>query len=257
MKKALIVMLALLAASNAQAQDTSEFRIVRESDLQLEPAQQEELARWVKDVRNYLAWYERYRGRVAKNLLGFPGERKEPPPVLAWMPAKCDVLADFVPKPDGPLREACNLLSYYKSDFTLDPAVLQALYAQKQSEKEPRSSFWKHLHLDGGWTSLDYRMHTYGLVGMHVTLPEIARRIQIYLPPGILLLSMPDGNGGRAFQPAATVGVSIKMFAFEFPKGKEGMAHFNLAKAYVVGRSSPTDTNKSVDLVGLSFTWGQ
>jgi hypothetical protein len=92
---------------------------------------------------------------------------------------------------------------------------------------------------------------------MHVTLPEIARRIQIYLPPGIILLSMPDGNGGREFQPAATVGISIKMFAFEFPKNKEGMAHFNMAKAYVVGRKSPTNTNESVDLVGLSFTWGQ
>ena len=100
-------------------------------------------------------------------------------------------------------------------------------------------------------------MQTYGLVGVHVTLPEIAKRVQIYLPPGFLLLSVPDGRGGRLFQPAATFGVSIKAFAFEFPQNRSGTACFNLAKAYVVNRASSVDTNGTVDLVGFSFAWGR
>ena len=97
-------------------------------------------------------------------------------------------------RPAGPLPGACNLLSYYRSGFTTDPVTQQALMAQKQNEQDPHSSFWKHVHLDAAWSSLDYRMHTYGVVGVHVTLPELARRIQIFLPPGFLLLSIPDDN---------------------------------------------------------------
>ena len=102
-----------------------------------------------------------------------------------------------------------------------------------------------------------YRSHAYGLVGVHVTLPELAKRVQIYLPPGFLLLSIPDGVGGREFKPAATIGVSIKMFRFVFPQGKDGTAYFNLAKAYVINHASSMDMRADVDLIGLSFSWGR
>jgi hypothetical protein len=255
MTKALLVMLALLVASGAQAQDVGDVRIVSDQDIQLTDTQQRELKQWTKDVQNYRKWYERYRNRISYNAFGGGGERRQRPPVPEWLADKCDVLPEFTPRPDGPLPDACNLLAYYESGFTADPVTQQALLVQKQNEQDPHSSFWKHLHLDAGWTSLDYRLHTYGVVGMHITLPEIAKRVQIFLPPGFLLLSMPDGIGGREFQPAATIGVSIKMFPFEFPQGKAGMAYFTLAKAYLISRSSMA-SNPSVDLVGLSFSWG-
>jgi hypothetical protein len=257
MKKALLVMFALLGVTHAQAQDVSNVRIVRDADLQLEAVQQRELTRWMEDVRHYRAWHDRHRNRISRNIFGVIGERRQIPTVVEWLPAKCDLLADFVPPPAGLLSEACDLLSFYRSNFTVEPAAQQALLTQKQNEQDPHSSFWKHLHLDAGWTSLDYRTQTYGLVGVHVTLPEIAKRIQIYLPPGFLLLSIPDGHGGRTLQPAATAGVSIKMFGFEFPQNRKGTVYFNLAKAFVFNQVSPTSTNSAVDLVGLSFAWGQ
>jgi hypothetical protein len=274
MKKALLVTLALLGASHAQAQDASAVRAntvqtntvqalqalqtVQELDIQLEPVERDEARRWMEDVRSYAAWYDRYRNRISRNIFGFIGERRQMPPVPGWLPAKCNLLANFDPPPSGPLSEACALLAFYRSNFTIAPGARQALLAQKQNEQDPHSSFWKHVHLDAGWGSLDYRTHTYGLVGVHVTLPEIAKRLQIYLPPGFLLLSIPDGHGGRTLQPAATVGASIRMFAFEFPKNSPGTAYFNLAKAFVINQSSsPTGTNAAVDLVGLSFAWGQ
>jgi len=256
MTKALLAMLALLAASSAQAQDVGAVRTVRDHDIQLTHTQQRELKQWTKDVQSYREWYEHNRNRITYTSLGLTGERRQPPPVPEWLPTKCDLLADFVPRPAGALSDGCNQLSYYQSDFTNDPATQQALMAQKQNEQDPHSSFWKHVHLDAGWSSMDYRMHTYGVVGVHVTLPELAKRIQIFLPPGFLLLSIPDGVGGREFQPAATIGVSIKMFRFEFPQGKEGTAYFNLAKAYLLSRGSMA-TDPSVDLLGLSFSWGR
>jgi len=260
MTKALLVMMVVLllgAAHAASAQDVSPVRLVREQDLQLTPAQEDDLTRWIDDVRSYHAWYERYRNRVSRNIFGFIDDRRMIPPVLEWLPARCELAADFVPRPAGPLAEGCDLLSFYESNVSLAPSTRPALLAQKQNEQDPHSSFWKHLHLDAGWTSLDYRLQAYGVVGVHVTLPELAKRVQIYLPPGFLLLSVPDGRGGRTLEPAATVGVSIKMFGFAFPQNKAGTAYFNIAKAYVVNQSTASQGNSSVDLVGLSFAWGQ
>jgi hypothetical protein len=258
MTKALLVMIALLATSSAQAQDVGDVgdvRVVSDQDIQLSDSQRSELKQWTKEVESYRQWYEKNRNRVSYTAFGSGGERRKRPAIPEWLPGKCDLLADFAPRPDGPLPDGCNLLSYYQRDFTSDPAAQQALMAQKQNEQDPHSSFWKHVHLDAGWSSLDYRMHTYGVVGVHVTLPELAKRVQIFLPPGFLLLSIPDGRGGHDLQPAATIGVSIKMFRFDFPQGKEGMAYFNLAKAYLISRGSMA-TNPSVDLLGLSFSWG-
>lgn len=257
MRKALLVTLALLGAAPALAQDVSDIAIVSERDLQLDSTQQHALDQWTRDVREYRNWYSRNRNRIARNVFGFIDDRREIPPIPEWLPAKCDLLGAFDPAPSTALSDGCNLLSYYRSDFTADPSVQQALVAQKQNEQDPHSSFWKHVHLDAGWGSLDYRMKAYGLVGVHVTLPEIAKRVQIFLPPGFLLLSLPDGRGGREFQPAATVGVSIKMFEFEFPQSKPGTMYFNLAKAYVINRTSAADPNAAIDLLGLSFSWGR
>jgi len=259
MKKTVLVLLALLVTSYAQAQDASEPRIVSDADIQLDAVQQQELKQWTENVRDYRKWYEHNRNRIARNYFGFTSGRKPIPPVPEWLPAKCDVMGDFVPTPRGALHDGCDLLSYYRSDFTIDPTVQQALQAQTRNEQDPHSSFWKHVHLDAGWSSLDYRMHTYGLVGVHVTLPELAKRVQIFLPPGFLLLSVPNGRGGREIQPAATIGVSIKMFQYEFPQGKQGTAFFNLAKAYVFNRQAAmaSSGNTAVDLVGLSFSWGR
>jgi hypothetical protein len=257
MKKTLLVMLALLVSSYAHAQEVSDVRVVSDQDLQLDTVEQQALTDWTKNVKNYLKWYERNRNRIARNYFGFTSDREQIPPVPEWLPAKCDLMGDFVPTPRGPLHDGCELLSYYRSDFTIDPTAQQALVTQKQNEQDPHSSFWKHVHLDAGWSSLDYRLHTYGLVGVHVTLPELAKRVQIFLPPGFLLLSVPNGRGGRELQPAATIGVSIKMFQFEFPQRKQGTAFFNLAKAYVLNHESAMRTggNAAVDLVGLSFSW--
>lgn len=259
MKIVVLVTLALLGASQVYAQDAaSDVRIIDERDIQLDAAQARELTSWIRDVRAYRNWYETHRNRVVWTSLGNAATRKALPAVLDWLPEKCDVLAEFSPRPRGTLAEGCDWLSYYRSNFTVDPTTQQALQTQKQNEQDPHSAFWKHVHLDAGWTSMDPRYHTYGLVGMHLTLPELAKRIQIFIPPGFLLLSMPDGHGGREFQPAATIGVSIKMFRFEFPGNSPGTAYFNLAKAYVISQASPAPGTKGqVDLVGMSFSWGR
>ena len=257
MKKALLVTLALFVAAHAQAQDAGDVRMVRAEDVQLDASQQRALKAWTEDVRAYQTWLDRNRNRIARNVFGFISDRRAMPPVLEWLPAKCDLLGDLEPAASPALTDGCNLLSFYRSHFTVDPAAQQALVNQKQNELDPHASFWKHVHLDAGWGSMDYRMKTYGLVGVHVTLPELAKRVQIYLPPGFLLLSMPDGHGGRTLQPAATVGVSIKMAQFEFPQQKPGTIYFNIAKAYVFSHASPSSSNAAVDLIGLSFSWGR
>lgn len=257
MNKVLLFLLALLAASPAQGQDIGDIRLVRESDIQLTATREQELKKWLDDVRRYRDWYSRYRNRVVYGFMGGAGERKALPPVPDWLPGTCDLLNEFFPRPDGSLADGCEALIAYRSNFTVDPRQQQLLQARKQNELDPHSSFWKHLHLDLGWGSLDYRMQTYGLVGVHVTLPEIAKRVQIFLPPGFLLVSVPDGRGGREIQPAATIGVSIKMFQFQFPRDKPGMAYFNVAKAYFFNHATPMNTQSTVDLVGLSFSWGR
>jgi len=257
MKKALLVTLALLVTSRAWAQDASDVPVVHEHDVQLDANQQRDLRQWTDDVRAYERWYEQNRNRVAYNIFGFAAGRREIPAVPEWLPDKCDLLGYLEARPVGELSAGCDLLAYYRSDFTRDPAAAQAALTQTQQERDPHASFWKHVHLDAGWTSLDYRMHTYGLVGVHVTLPELAKRVQIFLPPGFLLLAVPDGRGGTTLQPAATIGVSIKMFPFEFPQGKNGTAYFNVAKAYVIDGGSGISRNAAVDLLGLSFAWGR
>jgi len=257
MKTAAVLVLALLGVSPAFAQDAPSARVVSDSDLRLAPTQERVLRAWLHDIRSYRDWYERYRNRIARNLNGgIAKTRRQEPASPAWLPGKCEVLANFVPRPAGLLADGCDWLAYSQSRFTVDPVQQQILQAQLQNEQVPRSSFWKHVHLDAGWGSLDYRTHTYGLVGVHLTLPEIGKRVQIFLPPGVMLVSIPDGRGGHAFQPAATVGVSIKMFRFRFPHDRPGTGYFNLAHAYVINGSTGISMQSTVDLLGLSFSWG-
>jgi hypothetical protein len=259
MKTAAVFVLALLlpGVSSVFAQDVPGATIVRASDLRLAPTQERELQAWLHDIRSYRDWYDRYRNRIARNLNGgIAKTRRQEPAFPAWLPAKCDVLANVVPTPAGLLADGCDWLAYSQSRFTVDPAQQQRLQAQAQNEQTPHSSFWKHVHLDAGWGALDYRTHTYGLVGVHLTLPEIGKRLQIFLPPGVMLVSIPDGRGGHQVQPAATVGVSIKMFRFQFPGDHPGTGYFNLAHAYVIDGSTGISMRSTVDLLGLSFSWG-
>ena len=76
---------------------------------------------------------------------------------------------------------------------------------------EPRhSSFLTRVHIDGLWTTTQDGARLSGIIGTHISLVDVGR-VQVFGPPGIMLLTVPDGRGGRRVSLGYTWGASLRL----------------------------------------------
>ena len=112
------------------------------------------------------------------------------------------------------------------------------------------------MHLDGLWSTTSSDVRYYGLIGTHISLVDIGR-IQFFGPPGVILLSVPDGYGSRTLRPGYTWGMSVRLTDFHFPGsglGKNATLFLNVTKCWTVGQSSLAGPNVSgFDIAGFSI----
>ena len=96
----------------------------------------------------------------------------------------------------------------------------QPLRAGQKEEKVVKTSFFRRLHLTGGWAQAQYpSTHTYGIVGMQVGVVETGR---FTIPAiGVMLMMIPDGRGGHEWKPATTLGFGFRLFDFVPPVDQE------------------------------------
>ena len=86
----------------------------------------------------------------------------------------------------------------------------------KVDDKVVKSSFFQRVHLTGLWVQARYpATPAYGIVGMQVGVVETGR---FTLPAvGVMVVMIPDGDGGHDWKPATTLGFGYRLFDFVPP----------------------------------------
>jgi hypothetical protein len=216
----------------------------------------DELAKWLGKYREWENWFAQWGNRVARNFNGdLTWGRKARPEPPVWLEAECQ----GSPGVGGLLERACYILSHWDDQPLL---LLQHRHSSlttsggKVADKVVKTSFFQRVHLSGLWVQAQYpATHAYGIVGMQVGVFETGR---FTLPAiGVMLVTIPDGQGGHDWKPASTVGFGYRLFDFVAPlMKKEASLHFNITRTIVHGvqdeRILPGMVN--VNLVGLSVS---
>jgi len=229
-------------------------------DLPIMPGsrqQTDELADWMKKAKAWQKWDERWRNVATWNWAGQPGERKTEPPAPAWLGQACLDFKEGRVTATPLLLDACAL----KKDLARDDYDLIAeqidrdrQWYRTQHENVEKSGFFSKLHFDvpyvmaqtNGW-------HTYTYFGVHITPFDIKKRVYVWLPPGVSLISLPAPDG-RRLMPAYGAGVSFRWFDFHFPEAStQSTLYFNFAEFFVQDSSIPGIENKFT-MMGFSIT---
>jgi len=247
-------------AKPASAQDVREplpARIIGTGDLEfvaLDARQFDQrlrdLKQWIDDFEKWKQWNEQWRNTRQQGWLKTRArrERPNPPP---WLADDCrGVFMDD----SGILPSSCRLLAQWNDDDAVVRLRGQTAAARTQHEAPTKTVWWEHVHLDGLWPMAQTGNSAFGVLGVHATV-DIAGRFQVFVAPGAILLSLPNGHDSRELRPAMDWGIAYRCFDFTFP-GIERRAslHINLARAWVM--TGPTNIVKaSVDLVGFSVTF--
>ena len=252
MKVATLVLFALVAsATPALAQEQELVLAAPEFEQKLD-----ELGKWLKEYEAWEKWFELWGNRVQKNFDDQPiWERKKRPDPPVWLEAECQ--GDLVA--DGRLASACYLFRHWDEQPLL---ILQrrgsalSMSGGKVNDDVVKRSFFQRVHLTGLWMEARYpTTQAYGIVGMQIGVVEVGR---FTLPAiGVMVVTVPDGDGGHAWRPATTLGFGYLIGNFVPPFMKtQASLHFNIARTHVHGGQAeqilPGTTN--VHLFGLSVS---
>jgi len=238
---------------------TASPAVAQEQELGSGPAFEQkfdELAKWLKDYGEWQKWFEQWGNRVAHNFEDQPiWTRKKRPDPPVWLAAECQDTFGL----EGMFASACSIVQNW------DDEPLQILQRRRVSlatssgtvnDKVVKSSFLQRVHLTGLWMTAQYpATPTYGIVGMQIGVFETGR---FTLPAiGVMLVMIPDGDGGHALNPATTLGFGYRICDFVAPVFKrQASLHFNIARTSVHGVRArpllPADLN--VNLFGLSVS---
>ena len=149
---------------------------------------------------------------------------------------------------DGPTERACRLVEDPRA--TLNPAMLAA---QLGGENPKHSSFLSRLHIDGLWTTTPSGPRFYGIIGSHVSLVDVGR-LQVFGPPGVMLLTVPNGRGGRRVTFGYTWGLSLRLTDVRIAAPTKNLTLFlNVTKVFVASGASGAQATKGYDIVGFSL----
>jgi hypothetical protein len=98
-----------------------------------------------------------------------------------------------------------------------------------------KNTFLSRIHLDGLWTTTSTDARFYGLVGSHISLVDVGR-VQFFGPPGVIVLSIPDGHGSRQIRMGYTWGMSVRLVDVRlFAPSKNLTLFLSMTKVWIVG----------------------
>jgi hypothetical protein len=215
----------------------------------LTPDQDNQLATWVSAMEKWQKYDEKWRNRPVHNGWGGIGARKAPPDMPAWLPGHCGALAEaHLAGIDGRIEQGCKLVEDPRA--TLNPSLLAA---QTAGENAKHSSFLTRVHLDGLWTTTQNGSRFYGIIGSHVSLVDVGR-LQVFGPPGVMLLTVPNGHGGRRATFGYTWGLSLRLTDVRVGAPTKNLTLFlNVTKVFVASGASGAQATKGYDIVGFSL----
>src|SRR5262245_57210056 len=253
---ALSFSLLLGLATAAVAQHPTPSDAPPSSELpRLSEDQDRDLAKWLTAMEKWQRYEARWSNKPARDSWGRITSHQLPPEAPEWLDAHCAAPKAthlLTLEPDSKTATACRLLADPRAPMKAVPNPTQS--ARLAAEKPPKhSSFLTRVHLDGLWSTTSTNGRIYGLVGSHVTLVDVGR-VQVFGPPGVLLLSVPDTDSSRRLTLGYTWGVSVRLMDVRlFGHTKDKTLFINLSKVWLGSGSEETGTSRGYDIVGFSI----
>jgi hypothetical protein len=207
-----------------------------------------EVERWVRDYQKWQEWRHLW---LKKGPLGLDQRKPQPQPP-AWLADQC---RDF-PPPAGTIEaDACDLLVDVNMDYVAGDLRYQTAKARADREAPRKTSWWEHVHFDAYWPMMRSDASVFGVVGAHATV-EIEGRLQVFVTPGVMILSVPTAQGTREWKPATDWGFAYRLFDFRVPGSRRtARLHVNFVRAWILGNVGIDTVNSHMDLAGFSVTF--
>jgi hypothetical protein len=247
------LLLALVPPALAQGPPTDTPLPLDDGYVALTPAQDRELDDWLSAMKKWQRYDAQWHNRPVRSPWGGFAERWQPPVPPTWLEARCMAAAAAAAQAtryDERTVKACRLIADPRAGDDV-PSPEQA--ARAKAEKPPKhSSFLSRVHIDGLWSTASTGGRFYGIVGSHLSLVDVGR-VQIFGPPGVMLLSVPDGEGSRRLTLAYTWGVSLRLADVRlFAPTRNMTLFFNVSKAWADAGEAGGNV-RSFDIVGFSL----
>jgi len=243
------------AGQTSAAQSPSQPSIEPVSEISIPSLSEDqisELNAWVTAMEKWQRYQAKWNNRPARDGLGRIAPRRPVPDPPEWLPAHCDAAAAAHVGLDAHETTACRLLADPHAPIKSVPSPVQS--ARLDAEKGPKhSSFLTRIHIDGLWTTASSNNRFYGLVGSHVSLVDVGR-LQVFGPPGVLLLSVPDVNGDRRLTLGYTWGLSVRLADVAlFGRQKDMTLFLNVSKVWTATGADSQGTGSGYDMMGFSI----
>ena len=121
------------------------------------------------------------------------------------------------------------------------------------TSEKARQSFLTRVHIDGLWTTTQDGARFYGIIGSHISLVDVGR-VQVFGPPGVMLLTVPDGHGGRRVSLGYTWGVSLRLADVGIGTPNRNLTLFlNVTKLFGARRRDGSPGPQGYNIVGFSL----
>ena len=217
----------------------------------LSDEQDRELTAWLVAMEEWQRYQAAWSNRPSRDRLGRIASRKPVPDPPAWLVARCELSAAAHIDLDTRETTACRLVANPRASMDGVPSAVQA--ARLDAERPRHSSFLTRIHLDGLWTTAASHNRFYGIVGSHMTLVDVGR-LQVFGPPGVLVLSVPDTGGSRRITLGYTWGLSVRLADVRLLGPTKDMTLFlNVSKVWTAGSAHAQGTSRGYDMMGLSI----
>jgi hypothetical protein len=250
-----LLLAVLVAAAPAQAQSSDSDPLVSRSlpftIVELMPdapvvvlslEDMEALEAWTRDFAAWQQAVERWRRQklpISWNQFLDHSPKPAPP---SWLGGVCPLVED-----DAEFTDACGLLADWRED-PLTAKTRHTTAAALQQREAPKNSFWwRNLHLDGLWSTTQSNIAAIGLFGTHLTV-SVEGRLQVFVAPGVMLVSVPNPYGPRVLSPATDWGLTYRLF-----NAGGATVHFNLVHAWIFGSAAQIQ-GTNLTLGGFSLT---
>jgi hypothetical protein len=206
-----------------------------------------EVERWVGDYHKWQEWRHHW---LKKGSITLEGRKPQPQPP-SWLVAEC---RDSTYEEGTLFFEACGLLVDWNQDYVTGDLAYQMKMARSRGEATKKTQWWEHIHVDAFWPMMRSDSSIFGVIGAHATV-EIEGRFQVFVTPGVMLLSVPTAQGGREWKPATDWGVAYRLFDFRVPLTRQpARLHVNFVRAWMLGNVGNYSFKSHVDLAGFSVT---
>lgn len=209
----------------------------------LSAEQMQELDQWTRDFAEWQTWSDRWLNRRQSGKWVYAVDRRKKPDPPFWLDDACSLLAG-----DDQFVRPCELLASWRDDSIAERNRRAATATATQDEEVTKSAWWRHLHVDGLWSTTQSNTAALGLFGVHATI-DIVGRVQVFAAPGLLVVSLPGFSGDRSLSPATDWGMTYRLFNVG-----RSTVHFNLVHAWMLANHASV-LDRDVTLAGFSVSF--